>query len=203
MDVFTYGNLRKSITCPPEIYQHKSIFKGGDIEILEQHIQKVSTRQCLGLIMRLSEMGITNPWKNYMILLAKIQGYSSSFQEWISYKLRALDILELYDKITVQFKSIQDEIDREGYHYLLEAMIEKLECLVQFEVIYNQQPAGEGEQNKIKLIYTVQQMRQQKKNYDFILEYERLTVPVYQQSNGKVCCFYIISCKKQKVIYMD
>jgi hypothetical protein len=57
-----------------------------------------------------------------IVLLAKTQGYSPYSQEWIPCKRYALDILELHDKIADRFESVQDELDRAGYHHLVETI---------------------------------------------------------------------------------
>jgi hypothetical protein len=202
---WTYTEVSGSVLLvpPKELYKDRSIFKGEDIQTLKQHVQKVSAKPTLGLIIRLSETEITNPWKKYMVLLAKTQRYSSSYQEWIPCKRHALDILELHDKIADRFKSIQDELDRAGYHDLLEAITEKLECLARFDFIYNRQPAGDEGQNRTEPTYTVQQVRKRKKDKDFASENERLVVTAYQQSDRKVRRFHIISCGKRRVTYLD
>jgi hypothetical protein len=198
---WTYSHVE--VAPPKEIFIGKTIFKGDDIQKLEQHIQEVTTRRKdnpLELTLRLSDTAITDSWKNFMILLAKLQGNNHSYQEWIPCKRRALDMLELHDRVAFRFENIQDELESAGQHDLIESLMEKLQCLARFDAIYNRQT---GDKDETEPTYTVREMRRRKigtrstsKNNEglqihtmILPESGRPAVASYQQPDKKVCCF--------------
>jgi hypothetical protein len=198
---WTYSHV--GVALPEGKFIGKSIFKGDDIQKLEQHIREVTIGRkdnSLELTLRLSNTAVTDPWKKFTILLAKLQGLNRIYQEWIPCKQRALDMLKLHDVVAFRFENIQDELESAGYHDLIESLMEKLRILARFDVIYNRQT---GSMDETEPIYTVHEMRRRKigtrstaKNNEGLQihtitppESGRPAVTSYQQPDRKVCCF--------------